>query len=581
MVVLVLLPSAINPAGVLAIEPLKSSLLRGCAALLAGSWLFYRLSGNARVDVGAHPVVRAGLALVLLAAVSTGLSLEPELSFFGGFDRGMGWLSIAAGVVLLVASADLLTDKNRRERAVTALLIGAILPCGYFLLQSIGFDPINWAGRGSPGSTLGSPTFLGGYLVLVAPFAAYRVLVNARETLSGGRSFAYAGWLALLLVIGAVILLSTIRAPLLGLLAGLIAFGVLVRGPRRIRRVEIGVAAAVLIVAVGAATAGGIKTLQRFSTIGGAIDSSTQRLVVWQDSVEALLGNPPRLLVGFGDETQPAIFEHREATMRTTPVELWDRAHNLLLDTWLSHGLIGVTALIVVIGLALRSAWRGRRDEPILAAAVIAGLVGHLVEVSFAFHTVVTGTLFWFLLGMAASLTPRLSAECARRNVRLGCAAASAAVLLVPLMFAPAIADWLYGAARRSNFEVGAQLEEQAAAWAPWVEELPRAAGLDWQQVAIRRNDPGAARRAERDLVKAARVSPLAPVPQIRLTRLYLSHAQPEKAEAACEQAIVNGPYRAAVWDACADVSTAQGHADEAAARKARADAVRFPEGVS
>ena len=579
---LFVLPGAINPLGVLAVEPLKASLLRGGAALLAASWLVYRLTGTSRVDVGANAVVRAAVAVVALAGISTALSLQPWLSFFGSFDRGMGWLSLAAGCVVLIVSADLLADETRREHAVTALSLGAIVPCAYFLLQNVGIDPINWAARGAPGSTLGSPTFLGGYLVVVAPFAAYRVLLAARGNLAGWRSLAYAGWLALLLVICAVILLTTIRAPLLGLAAGLIAFGVLARGMRRPGRTELaaGLAIVLVIAAMAVATggSGALRGFERFLTIGGTLDSSSQRLTVWQDSLGAVLADPPRLVVGFGDEMQPAVFEHREATMRRTPIELWDRAHNLFLDTWLMRGLVGLCALLALIVLGARAAWTARAQGALLGSAILAALVGHLVEVSFAFHSVVTGVLFWFLLGLAASLAPKWSRGPIRRNLGLAGVALLTSALLLPLMAAPGIADAIYGTARRSNFAVGAQLEEQAAGWAPWVEELPRAAGLDWQQVATRLNDPAAATRAEQDLLKAAQIAPLMPVPQVRLTRLYLARGQFDQAEVACEQAIANGPYRSAVWDACADVSAGQGRADEAAARKARADALRHPD---
>ena len=579
LVLLVVLPAAIDPAGVLAIEPIKASLLRASAALLAAAWLADRLTGAPRVDVGAHPVIRAGLALVGFAAISTALSIEPALSLFGSFDRGMGWLNLAAGAVLLVVTADLLSDARRRERAIGALLLGAIVPCGYMLVQSVGLDPINWGTRGTPGSTLGSPTFLGGYLVMLAPFAAYRVVAGARSALHGGPSLAYAGWLALLLVMCVVVLLTTIRAPLLGLSAGSITFAALARGRRGIGRKELASAAAVLVAAgaLAVATGGitGLRGFERFLSIGGAVDSSSQRLTVWQESVAALLGDPARLVFGYGDETQAVVFEHREAIVRRTPVELWDRAHDLALDSWLTHGLVGLAALVAVIWFALREAWFARASGSLVASAVFAALLGHVAEVSFAFHSVVTGALFWVLLGMAASLRPRWLRKPIGQSVRLAGAAVVAALLAGPLLMAPAMADFAYGMARRSNFEVGAQLEEQAAAWVPWVEELPRMAGLDWLQVANRRGDQQAAARAEQDLREAAERAPLAPEPQVRLARLYLGRGELDAAEAACAPAIANGPYRATVWDACAEVSTRRGLADEAAERKGRADAVR------
>ena len=273
--------------------------------------------------------------------------------------------------------------------------------------------------------------------MFVAPFAAYRVVRQARSALTGGSSLVYAGWLTLLLGLSAVVLLSTIRAPLLGLGASLIAFGILVRGWRPVRRMELAGAAAVLVacgVLVMALTGGRwSSTVERFLTIGGTLDSSSQRLTVWQDTVHALLADPARSVVGYGDETQAAIFEHSQATMRRTPIELWDRAHNLLLDTWLTRGLIGLAALLVLVGFALRSAWLARQHGSLSGAAVLAALVGHLVEVSFSFHAVVTGALFWFLLGLAASLTPRVRREARAAKPWLEYVAAATAVLLVPL----------------------------------------------------------------------------------------------------------------------------------------------------
>jgi O-antigen ligase len=527
--------------------------------------------------------VRAGLVFVALAALSTAMSIEPALSFFGSFDRGMGWLGIAAGGVLLVSAADLFVDEHRRERALTALLIGAIIPCGYFVLQRVGLDPITWNTSAAPGSSLASPTFLGGYLVVVAPFAMYRVATAARSA-----SFAYASWLALLLVVCSVIVLTTIRGPILGLAVATVAFVMLASPRRRIGRAEIaaggGILAVALVLAVAFTGASGAAGLQRFLNIARSGDSSVERLTAWQDALRIPLGDPARILLGFGPEAQQAVFEHGEATVRLTQNQQWDRAHDLVLDTWLTGGILGVLALVLAVGFAISSAWRARGDGGLLPAAVLAALVGHLVEVSFAFHTVVTGALFWLLLGLAASLTPRRWADdlarhaghCPPRRWPLAIGVTSA-VVLVPLLVTPAIADALYGQARRADYQSGAQLEELASHWAPWVEELPRAAALDWLQVANRRSDPMAQARAEADLREAAARAPMEPLPQLRLTRLYLTNNQLGAADLACRRAVELGPYRATIWDTCADVAAAEGRAESAPLSRARAEELRHP----
>jgi tetratricopeptide (TPR) repeat protein len=264
--------------------------------------------------------------------------------------------------------------------------------------------------------------------------------------------------------------------------------------------------------------------------------------------------------------------------VRLTQNQQWDRAHDLLLDAWLTGGLLGVAALAVAIGCAAMSTLRARElTAGVLPAAILAALVGHLVEVSFAFHTVVSGALFWVMLGLAASLTARSAHVHVKGRPRLALAAGVTGVLLLPLMAAPAVADALYGEARRANYEVGAGLEETAAGWAPWVEELPRAAGLDWIQVANRRDDAAALARAEADLREAAARAPASPLPHLRLVRFYLTRGALDAAEQACQRALAAGPYRAAVWDACADVSAARGLTEEAPVRRARGEDLRRP----
>src|SRR5439155_21641926 len=89
---------------------------------------------------------------------------------------------------------------------------------------------------------------------------------------------------------------------------------------------------------------------------------------------------------------------------------------------------------------------RGAGQQSVLAAAILAGIVGHLVEASFSFETVVTSALFWVLVALAAGLTPVRAASAidesqqasTRRTphkaVALG-AAGLAALLLMPTLW--------------------------------------------------------------------------------------------------------------------------------------------------
>src|SRR2546430_16565954 len=87
---------------------------------------------------------------------------------------------------------------------------------------------------------------------------------------------------------------------------------------------------------------------------------------------------------------------------------------------WLTGGALGVLALVAVVATVGRTMWRVAREgtgqQPLLAAAILAGVVGPLVEASFSFETVVTRAPFWGLVALAAGLTPLRAASAIDRS---------------------------------------------------------------------------------------------------------------------------------------------------------------------
>ena len=138
LILLVTLPLVFDPFGGQPIDPTKVSLLRSGAALIAATWLVSRLLGaSSAANIAHNPVVKAGLFVLAAASLSAVLSINPRVSFFGTYYRDMGWLTTAAGVVLLIVGADLWSEPARRERVITAVLVGAILPGAYGLCAAV------------------------------------------------------------------------------------------------------------------------------------------------------------------------------------------------------------------------------------------------------------------------------------------------------------------------------------------------------------------------------------------------------------------------------------------------------------
>ncbi len=613
---LVVLPAAINPAGAVVVEPLKTSLLRCLAASIAATWVASRLlAEHAAVDLGRLPLVRSGLVLAGAACLSTIVSLNPAASLFGTNVRGVGLLNTLAGAALLVTGADLFADTRRRGRAVAALLAGAVVPCAYALLQVLRLDPLDWTGVVGLVSTLGSPTFLGGYLVLVTPFALYRAATAGRDVLARSAlrsSLRYVLALALLALCASVLLVAGIRGPLVGLVVAIATFAAaLTRGSSAMRRAIAFALAALLLAAAAALVVSAGRgapppALARLADVTNPSGSARERLVVWWGALPLPLAEPLRTLVGFGPEMQAAAFERSPLIAYWSGNQRWDRAHGMLVDTWVTGGLLGLATLAVLVGVTLRTAWRaaGQAHDPdrrALAAALLAAVAGHLVEQSFAFESVATGALFWTVLALCASLgaQPSASPGSPRGPRFLGAGVALAASLLaLPMLAAPAVADALHGASQRAervgSYRAAAELAERGAAWAPWLEPLPRAAAINWQRLgfggageAAQRN----LRRAAADLEEATRRDPFDPYAHLRLARHDLEWARSappadvpraalfDAAGSACDRALMAGPYLPAIWESCAEVSASRGAPAEAAERRARANSLRASRG--
>src|SRR4051794_9774540 len=102
-----------------------------------------------------------------------------------------------------------------------------------------------------------------------------------------------------------------------------------------------GALAVALAMAVALIGGGAVMTgLQRFGTIGQLGDSSVERLTVWGDALHLPFTEPMRVLVGFGPDAQQSVLERGEATVRLTQNQQWDRAHNVVLDAWLTGGAL-------------------------------------------------------------------------------------------------------------------------------------------------------------------------------------------------------------------------------------------------
>jgi len=380
--VMVLIPLAIAP-GVLFyydVTPKVTILLLGTTAALIWSW--------PKDSLNRHTGRWFGI-LVLAQTVSLGLSTllstRPELSMVGTRWRRYGLITQLA--ILLFAWVAAACPP---EKIVRAIAFSGIPVACYGILQYFGWDPFLPAqsyhvGEGiwtivRPPATLGHASYFANYLLYVV-FAGVALLMTGNR--AAGSLAATAG------VVG--IVLSGTRAAMLGLAAGAI-FLWLVRRPRvRWRLVVAGL---------------GLMAIFYFSPAGQKLRSRTRwfmedprggaRLWLWRDSLNLAARH---WLAGAGPETFSVEFPKYQSVelSRAYPDFYHESAHNIFLDALTAQGVAGLAVLLVLIVVALRSAFE--RKTP-LNSALGAGLAGAVVSQQFTVFTAPTAVCFFVTVGV-------------------------------------------------------------------------------------------------------------------------------------------------------------------------------------
>ncbi|GAC1466214.1 MAG: hypothetical protein PVSMB7_11410 [Chloroflexota bacterium] len=167
-------------------------------------------------------------------------------------------------------------------------------------------------------------------------------------------------------------------------------------------------------------TVHGLNRVANLTESGEAVSSTKGRMEIWQ-AVGTLMtkdpaiggewGGPGRDLVGYGPDTMHLDFESIfPLKLRRTTFEVWtwDRSHNIYLDYFVQAGILGVLALLAVVGLFIRRVLLALRTADQKTAWGIMGLGaavgGHAADGLFGIEMPAGLLLFWLFIGVGAAL---------------------------------------------------------------------------------------------------------------------------------------------------------------------------------
>jgi len=333
--------------------------------------------------------------LMLAVALATLTSVAPVRSVIGAPFRQQGALFLLlCGVVGLVVAARV-DSQEKAERLIWALIVPSVPVVAYALLQSRGWDFYAWQLEAGAASyrvfgTLGHPSFLAAYLVMVVPLTiveAWRLLPSGGPHRMSPANLAANLRLVLLLLLATaqvtVLLWAERRAAFLGLLAAAFALVLLAYRLRLVRK-SLAASFVMALLLVLVLVTGLLRPLAgrlAYLPQDDAYRTGHQRLLLWEATGQLLRAHPHRLFDGFGPATLDLVLPpYRppalDGLVGNAP---FDHAHNAAWEVLASTGVLGLFAYLALLlgifahGLAALGLWPAGRVPARLIVTVAGG----------------------------------------------------------------------------------------------------------------------------------------------------------------------------------------------------------------
>lgn len=354
-----------------------------------------------------NPIVVALAIFIFSAAISTALSPSPYRGFFGEVERAEGLYGLLAYFIFFIAALFLFKPKDWQVYFRIGLCAGALLIVHAFL-QYLRFDSLPFAGGtpGQPGSLMGNPALVTGFLVLLL---AYAVLVYRAST-GFWRYFAALTALAALGMVGAL----GVRGAQLGIAAGFTVFALgtsFGAGRSRLKRVVVlGVLALLLFMGVLARITREnsfwqyVPVFDRVAAFSAESASVQTRLLSFKVSWDAFKERP---LFGWGLENYAVAYNtHYDPAYAVYAEDWFDRAHNKILDVLVMQGVVGIASYLAIFAAFFLVLWRA---EELRGTRLFLGsiLVAYFVQNLFLFDHISSYLPFFAILAFSASFYGR------------------------------------------------------------------------------------------------------------------------------------------------------------------------------
>jgi O-antigen ligase/cytochrome c-type biogenesis protein CcmH/NrfG len=321
----------------------KTFFFRILVEIIAATYLFLVAINWRRYIPRINPLNIAVFVFLAIFILTSFTGVDLARSFWSTYERMTGILTMLHLVALFVILPAVFQKKNDWNRVFTVSILVGIILSFYVLIGS------EISTRG--GGTIGNTSFMAAYL-LFDIFFAIILFLSQKNWLR-----IYSG--VTLAIMIPVLLTSTARGAIISFLGGIF---LMVLGYLFFSRKELLKRSAIGIV-ISLAVLGILSAVIQPAFIEGPIENTLSemkpRFVIWEKAWKGFLDKP---ILGWGPENFNVVFNkyfNPCTFLSECGGEVWfDRAHNIVLDTLVTMGAIGLISYLAIFAVAIYLLWK-------------------------------------------------------------------------------------------------------------------------------------------------------------------------------------------------------------------------------
>lgn len=389
----------------------KVLLFRTIVMLMIIPYAFLLYSYRKEFRPSSHPLHYMVLLYFIGLFVSTVSGVDFASSFWDTHERMLGFFTLIHYAVYYFILSSVFKQKEEWKNFQWGFLIAGVVVMLVGLYQRIAPDYLLNQGSWRVASTLGNPIYVGGYGLFLT-YLGY--LIGMQENIPWKKYLAWSG--AFLGIVG--VFISGTRGTMLGLFFSIaVLLGVYLlclKGHKKIRSAIVALFGLGIIVLGILFAYRTTPVVQNIPSLGRLLnssltgDSAGTRLIAWKIAYQGWKDLP---IFGWGPNNYYYTFNqyYNPASLYYGAGETWfDNAHNVLMNTLATGGIVGILAYLAIYGAAGFLLVRGYRQKMIdvhFLAVGFAFLAGHLIHNIFVFENVTSYLYFFFFLAAIAALT--------------------------------------------------------------------------------------------------------------------------------------------------------------------------------